>query len=160
MCTLQWTCLIAASVSVDSTQQPLSPYTTGGACRPAVIAAMLGCPRDAFVPEGQRDEDAFVDAPLAMEGMGFNMSAPHMHATCLEALQLQPGHRSATPPPDFPSRKSSLCPHCALPSALTDKSMPLVHAQSLFLLTACSRMTWDACCPVNMKPSTREGPCG
>lgn len=24
--------------------------------------------------------------------MGFNVSAPHMHATCLEALDLQPGH--------------------------------------------------------------------
>ena len=24
--------------------------------------------------------------------MGFNVSAPHMHVTCLEALDLQPGH--------------------------------------------------------------------
>lgn len=28
-----------------------------------------------------------------VEEMDFNISAPHMHATCLEALQLQPGHK-------------------------------------------------------------------
>ncbi|KAK9804488.1 hypothetical protein WJX73_008895 [Symbiochloris irregularis] len=58
-----------------------------------VIKAMLVCRRDAFVPEDQRHGEAFADAPLPMQGMGFNMSAPHMHATCLEALMLQPGHR-------------------------------------------------------------------
>lgn len=60
---------------------------------PSIIAAMKACPRDAFVPEQQRDADAFLDAPLSLARLGFNMSAPHMHATCLEALQLQPGHR-------------------------------------------------------------------
>jgi protein-L-isoaspartate O-methyltransferase len=28
-----------------------------------------------------------------VESLDFNISAPHMHATCLEALQLEPGHR-------------------------------------------------------------------
>lgn len=32
--------------------------------------------------------------PLSqVERLDFNISAPHMHATCLEALQLQPGQR-------------------------------------------------------------------
>ena len=29
---------------------------------------------------------------VRLDAMGFNVSAPHMHATCLEALDLQPGH--------------------------------------------------------------------
>ena len=73
------------------------------------MAAMRACPRDAFVPERQRDEDAFLDAPLSLHGMGFNMSAPHMHAACLEALQLQPGHRQ---PPSCCERPAHA--HCSI----------------------------------------------
>ncbi len=29
---------------------------------------------------------------MRINAMDFNVSAPHMHATCLEALDLQPGH--------------------------------------------------------------------
>lgn len=64
-----------------------------GLSREHVTKAMLVCRRDAFVPEEQRQAEAFTDAPLPIQGMGFNMSAPHMHATCLEALMLEPGHR-------------------------------------------------------------------
>lgn len=32
-------------------------------------------------------------APIRVEALDFNISAPHMHATCLEALALQPGHK-------------------------------------------------------------------
>ncbi len=32
-------------------------------------------------------------APIRVEAHDFNISAPHMHATCLEALALQPGHK-------------------------------------------------------------------
>ena len=61
-------------------------------CRPELIAAMQACPRDLFVPENDVGrEGAFADSPLALQ-LGFNVSAPHMHATCMEALDLQPGH--------------------------------------------------------------------
>jgi len=56
----------------------------------AVRAAMLVCPRALFVPEGYRDE-AYLDAPIRVEAEGFNISAPHMHATGLEALAIQEG---------------------------------------------------------------------
>ena len=45
-----------------------------------------------FVTEQHQDE-AFTDSPVRLEELDFNVSAPHMHASCLEALQLQPGHK-------------------------------------------------------------------
>lgn len=54
--------------------------------------ALQLCARDLFVPGAHREE-ALVDAPIRVDQHDFNISAPHMHATCLEALQLQPGHR-------------------------------------------------------------------
>jgi protein-L-isoaspartate O-methyltransferase len=57
-----------------------------------VRRALQLCARDQFVP-GEHREEALVDAPIRVERHDFNISAPHMHATCLEALQLQPGHR-------------------------------------------------------------------
>lgn len=53
---------------------------------------MKACPRDHFIPEAHREE-AFTDSPVRLEALDFNVSAPHMHASCLEALHLQPGHR-------------------------------------------------------------------
>ena len=61
-------------------------------CRDTAIKAMRVCPRNMFVTEQHQDE-AFSDAPVRLEALDFNVSAPHMHASCLEALQLQPGHR-------------------------------------------------------------------
>lgn len=58
----------------------------------SVCMAMRLCSRDLFVPEEYR-EDAFMDAPIRVEEHDFNISAPHMHATCLEALALKPGHK-------------------------------------------------------------------
>lgn len=58
----------------------------------AAIKAMRVCARNLFVPEQHQDE-AFTDSPVRLEALDFNVSAPHMHASCLEALQLQPGHR-------------------------------------------------------------------
>lgn len=34
-----------------------------------------------------------MDTPIRVEDLDFNISAPHMHATCLEALDLAPGQR-------------------------------------------------------------------
>ena len=34
---------------------------------------------------------ALYDEPMRLEDRGFNISAPHMHAQCLEALAIQPG---------------------------------------------------------------------
>lgn len=53
---------------------------------------MRVCARNLFVPEPHQDE-AFQDSPIRLDQLDFNVSAPHMHASCLEALQLQPGHR-------------------------------------------------------------------
>ncbi|PSC72076.1 L-isoaspartate O-methyltransferase [Micractinium conductrix] len=57
-----------------------------------VARALRLCPRDLFVPAQHKDE-ALIDAPIRVEAHDFNISAPHMHAACLEALQLQPGHK-------------------------------------------------------------------
>ena len=46
-------------------------------------------PRGAFVPTERQDE-AYVDAPIRGDPH-VHMSAPHMYATILEALDLQPG---------------------------------------------------------------------
>jgi len=61
-------------------------------CRDTAIKAMRMCPRNMFVPEQHQDE-AFTDSPIRLEELDFNVSAPHMHASCLEALQLEPGHK-------------------------------------------------------------------
>lgn len=53
---------------------------------------MLVAPRGAFVPE-QYAAMAYADAPLRVFSHGFNISAPHIHAQCLEALDIQPGDR-------------------------------------------------------------------
>ena len=45
-----------------------------------------------FVPARHADE-AFHDAPLHIAEMNFNVSAPHMYAICLEALNTPPGAR-------------------------------------------------------------------
>ncbi|KAL3143039.1 hypothetical protein ABBQ38_003315 [Trebouxia sp. C0009 RCD-2024] len=58
----------------------------------AAIKALRVCPRNLFVTEQHQDE-AFTDSPVRLHDLDFNVSAPHMHASCLEALQLQPGHR-------------------------------------------------------------------
>lgn len=58
----------------------------------AVYTAMRVCRRDAFVGNTLQRQ-ALVDAPIRVNAAGFNISAPHMHACCLEAMQLGPGHR-------------------------------------------------------------------
>ncbi|KAK9807068.1 hypothetical protein WJX72_012529 [[Myrmecia] bisecta] len=55
-----------------------------------ITKAMKMCPRDAFVKEDQRAR-ALYDEPLRLDDLNFNISAPHMHAQCLEALNIQPG---------------------------------------------------------------------
>jgi protein-L-isoaspartate O-methyltransferase len=51
---------------------------------------MKRIPRGDFVPVSQRAE-AYSDSPLPLSKWGFNVSAPHMYAMCLEALEPQPG---------------------------------------------------------------------
>lgn len=55
-----------------------------------VAFAMKLCPRDLFIPDAYRQE-AFIDSPIRVEEHDFNISAPHMHAACLEALEVCPG---------------------------------------------------------------------
>lgn len=55
---------------------------------------MRAVPRDLFlerIADGAYREEALVDTPLRIEELDFNVSAPHMHGTCLEALTLSPG---------------------------------------------------------------------
>lgn len=61
-------------------------------CSEDVAKALRLCARDLFVPR-EHQAEALVDTPIRLSVMEFNISAPHMHATCLEALRLQPGHR-------------------------------------------------------------------
>lgn len=58
---------------------------------PRVDKAMSLIPRGSFVPQQQQGE-AYMDCPLAVEHLSFNISAPHIHATCLENLKLEEGH--------------------------------------------------------------------
>ncbi len=60
--------------------------------RQSVYDALRVCARDLFVPARHRQE-AFIDTPIRLDEYDFNISAPHMHATCLEALDIQPGNR-------------------------------------------------------------------
>eukprot|EP01118_Nematostelium_gracile_P001884 TRINITY_DN1194_c0_g1_i4.p1 TRINITY_DN1194_c0_g1~~TRINITY_DN1194_c0_g1_i4.p1 ORF type:complete len:467 (+),score=130.95 TRINITY_DN1194_c0_g1_i4:23-1423(+) len=57
---------------------------------PRVAEALRAIPRGLFVPKDLRDE-AYVDAPIRIASMGFNISAPHMYAVCLENLDIQNG---------------------------------------------------------------------
>lgn len=61
-------------------------------CSEAVQRAMLLCARDAFVPR-EHAREALVDSPIRVEAAGYNISAPHMHATALDELDIQPGLR-------------------------------------------------------------------
>ncbi len=45
---------------------------------------MRTCARNIFLPEAHRNlDEAFVDSPVRLDALDFNVSAPHMHATCL-----------------------------------------------------------------------------
>lgn len=56
-----------------------------------VEEAFRAVPRGAFVPPDQQVE-AYLDSPL-LGDFHLHMSAPHMYATVLEALDLSPGRR-------------------------------------------------------------------
>jgi protein-L-isoaspartate(D-aspartate) O-methyltransferase len=58
---------------------------------PAVIEAMRVVPREEFVPSMLKDE-AYADTPLPI-GEGQTISAPHMVAIMVEALDLRPGQK-------------------------------------------------------------------
>jgi len=53
--------------------------------------AMLLIQRGDFVPEKYKSQ-AYMDKPLRIEELGFNISAPHMYVFCLEHLNLHPGN--------------------------------------------------------------------
>lgn len=57
---------------------------------PAVTRAFRTVPRHAFIPEKHR-ESAYVDTPIPLPE-GQTVSAPHMVAMMLEALDVAPGH--------------------------------------------------------------------
>eukprot|EP01130_Rhizamoeba_saxonica_P008858 TRINITY_DN358_c0_g1_i1.p1 TRINITY_DN358_c0_g1~~TRINITY_DN358_c0_g1_i1.p1 ORF type:complete len:156 (-),score=15.77 TRINITY_DN358_c0_g1_i1:164-562(-) len=53
--------------------------------------AMLFVQRGDFLPPNYQDF-AYQDKPLKISELGFNVSAPHMYAHCLESLEIQPGN--------------------------------------------------------------------
>eukprot|EP01130_Rhizamoeba_saxonica_P008859 TRINITY_DN358_c0_g1_i2.p1 TRINITY_DN358_c0_g1~~TRINITY_DN358_c0_g1_i2.p1 ORF type:complete len:419 (-),score=64.39 TRINITY_DN358_c0_g1_i2:167-1423(-) len=53
--------------------------------------AMLYVPRADFLPPDYQDH-AYEDKPLKISEFGFNVSAPHMYAHCLESLSIETGH--------------------------------------------------------------------
>lgn len=63
----------------------------GAATDERVLEAMLAVPRHVFVP-ARKEGQAYRDSPLAI-GEGQTISAPHMVAMMLDALELQPGHK-------------------------------------------------------------------
>jgi len=52
--------------------------------------ALLRIKRGEFIPP-ENEEEAYFDRPMRTE-LGFNISAPHMYAFCLQTLDLQIGH--------------------------------------------------------------------
>lgn len=85
--------LVMDAAPANSNEDLLAGLKEAGALTTdAVSCALRLCPRDAFVPERYADE-AFIDSPIRLEEYDFNISAPHMHATCLEALSVRPGDR-------------------------------------------------------------------
>jgi protein-L-isoaspartate(D-aspartate) O-methyltransferase len=76
----------------DTNDELLASLKRSGALRSAAVEeAMKAVPRGAFVPADLVDQ-AYVDTPLRLASFGFNISAPHMYAMCLEALELEVGH--------------------------------------------------------------------
>lgn len=63
---------------------------SGVISNPAVGEAMRACDRKIFVPDAYKEEALF-DAPIHVEDEGFNISAPHMHALCLQELDIREG---------------------------------------------------------------------
>lgn len=55
-----------------------------------VFRAMELVPRHLFVTNDLL-RDAYVDAPLPLPLLGFNLSAHHIYCMCLETLDIQPG---------------------------------------------------------------------
>lgn len=52
--------------------------------------ALRSISRGLFVGK-ELEEEAYVDSPIRVASMGFNISAPHMYAVCLENLNIQSG---------------------------------------------------------------------
>ena len=60
-------------------------------CRDKVTKAMKVCARNAFLPEAHRNpQEAFMESPIHLDGLQFNVSPPNMHATCLVRPPLAP----------------------------------------------------------------------
>ena len=81
-----WQALHAASMQVSATalSAGCSQNPLGASRRERAIRAMRVCARNAFLPEAHRDPaEAFLDSPVRLDALDFNVSAPHMHATCL-----------------------------------------------------------------------------
>lgn len=85
-----------AATTSDHALPPRSPRMCRAPSRhprsDKVFRAMSVCPRGHFVPRRHQNE-AYVDMPIRVDQWGFNISAPHMHATALEALDIKPGDR-------------------------------------------------------------------
>jgi protein-L-isoaspartate(D-aspartate) O-methyltransferase len=64
---------------------------TGYLSSPGVAKAMMAVPRHLFLPKEIEDE-AYYDTPLPI-GEGQTISAPHMVAIMMEAMELRPGQR-------------------------------------------------------------------
>lgn len=78
-------CALPAPVPPPSTLEPLRPRPFPPCCRRSdrVARALRLCARDLFVP-AQHAEEALVDAPIRVDALDFNISAPHMWVGCGE----------------------------------------------------------------------------
>jgi len=83
--------LLRGGNTSESNEELVASLKTSGAfSNPRVEDALLKIPRGEFVSEDLRDE-AYIDTPIRVASMGFNISAPHMYAVCLETLNIEPG---------------------------------------------------------------------
>eukprot|EP00026_Physarum_polycephalum_P004150 Phypoly_transcript_04167.p1 GENE.Phypoly_transcript_04167~~Phypoly_transcript_04167.p1 ORF type:complete len:650 (+),score=119.71 Phypoly_transcript_04167:246-2195(+) len=75
----------------DSNEQMVARLKKRKMLTDATERAFLAVPRGDFLTSDLADE-AYTDSPLHFGQLNFNISAPHMYATCLEALQVEEGN--------------------------------------------------------------------
>lgn len=110
-------------------------------CSDKVFRAMTTCPRGHFVPRRHRDE-SYVDMPIRVDQFGFNISAPHMHATALEALDIKPGDRHAAPELYDSQHAIAICLVCTVACGRSCEASVCTHLHSRCLAQGAGCWLW------------------
>ncbi|GAX81059.1 hypothetical protein CEUSTIGMA_g8494.t1 [Chlamydomonas eustigma] len=79
--------------AVNGNEELLNSLRTSGALSSStVLKAMQVCQRAFFIPPDYQNQ-AYVDAPMRITELGFNISAPHIHALALDKLDVKHGDK-------------------------------------------------------------------